>query len=262
VRQTPPADLRLYPFFLNDVGRVIEDTSQRPMVAPLWYPPTRWRPGEVIVAETLPWDLGDAFTVAAGVVHGADWQNAAARLPAQVVGSGYSIRPFERGSWIRLLRFARLGRAGRLQLATPPLAAAPARMDRVSGASLGGTITCLGADVRMERETLEVKTYWQTRAAVDKDYTVFVHLVGSDGRLVSQHDAMPQNGALPTSSWLPGETVPDTHVLPLDSGLPAGDYRVEAGMYSLQTMQRLPVSDAAGQVIGDHIDLGAITRKN
>jgi uncharacterized membrane protein len=262
VRQTPPADLRLYPFFLNDAGQSIEDTSQRPMVAPLWYSPTRWRPGEVIVADTLPWDLGDAFTVATGVVQGADWQNVAARLPARVGASDYPIRPFEQGSWMRLLRFARLGRAGRLQLAMPSLASAPARMDRVSGVLLGGAITCLGADLRMQREILDVKTYWQTRSTVDKDYTVFVHLVGPDGRLVSQHDAMPQNGALPTSAWLPGETVPDTHVLTLTSDLPAGDYRVEAGMYSLQTMERLPVTNAAGQAIGDHIDLGTVTRRN
>jgi uncharacterized membrane protein len=267
VRQAPPADLRVYPFFLNDAGQVVEDTSQRPMVAPIWYPPSRWQPGEIIAAETLPWDLGDAFTVGVGVVRGDDWKNTAQRLSVKVVASDYLVRPFEQNSWVQLLRFARVGgglRSGRLALATPPVQSAPARIDRTSGASLGGagfSVTCLGADLRMERERLEVKLYWQPRGSIDKDYTVFVHLVAPDGRLVSQHDAMPQGGALPTSDWMPGETVPDAHVLKLDPSLPAGEYRVEAGMYSVQTMERLPVTDAAGRTAGDHIDLGTLTRK-
>jgi len=47
-------DLRLYPFFLNTTGEVIEDTRQRPLITQLWYPPQQWRPGEIVVAETLP----------------------------------------------------------------------------------------------------------------------------------------------------------------------------------------------------------------
>jgi hypothetical protein len=268
VRQAPPADLHVYPFFLNDAGQVVEDMSQRPMVAPIWYPPSRWQPGEIVAVETLPWDLGDAFTVAVGVARGDDWKNVAQRLPAKVVASDYLIRPFEQSSWVRLLRFARVEgglRVGRLAATPSAIEPAPARMDRTSGASLSGpdfAVTCLGADLRMDRESLEVKLYWQPRGAIDQDYTVFVHLVAPDGRLVSQHDAMPQGGALPTSAWMPGETVPDAHVLKLDPALPAGEYRVEVGLYSLATMERLPVTDAAGHPAGDHIDLGTLTRKS
>ncbi len=269
VRQAPPADLHLYPFFLNDAGQVVEDTTQRPMVAPIWYPPNRWQPGEIVATETLPWDLGDAFTVAVGVTRGADWRDVSRRLPAQVVASDYLIRPFEQSTWVRLLRFARIGgglRAGRLMMATPStIPAPPARMDRTSGATLTGPgfdVTCLGADLREDGQSLDVELYWQHHGAIPEDYTVFVHLVAPDGRLVGQHDGMPQGGALPTSAWIPGETVPDVHVLTLDPALPAGEYRMEVGMYSLQTMERLPAVDAAGRPAGNTIDLGTLTLGN
>ncbi|MCA1553957.1 MAG: hypothetical protein LC737_06225, partial [Chloroflexi bacterium] len=73
-------DVRVYPFYHDASGKVIEDTSQRPMVATLWYPLARWQPSEVVVTETLPWDVGDAFSLAVGVMHGNDWERVGRRL--------------------------------------------------------------------------------------------------------------------------------------------------------------------------------------
>ena len=42
-------DLRLYPFFVNAKGEVIEDTNERPLITQLWYPPRQWQPGEIVV---------------------------------------------------------------------------------------------------------------------------------------------------------------------------------------------------------------------
>jgi len=102
-----PADLRPYPLFISDAGQVVEDTTQRPMVAPLWYPPERWQPGEIIVTETLPWDLGDAFTVGLGVLRGNDWKIPAQRLPVTAIASTYPTQAAENNTWVRLLRFVR-----------------------------------------------------------------------------------------------------------------------------------------------------------
>jgi len=74
-------DLRLYPFYHDPSGKVIEDPIQRPLVASVWYPPSRWRVGEIIQTETLPWDVGDSFMLAAGVVHGNDFDRKGRRLP-------------------------------------------------------------------------------------------------------------------------------------------------------------------------------------
>ncbi|MEP7198627.1 MAG: hypothetical protein ABI874_02310, partial [Chloroflexota bacterium] len=80
-------DVHLYPFYHDTNGNVIEDTTRRPMVATVWYPLTQWRPstgsgraGETIVTETLPWDVGDSFALAVGVMRGNDWDRKGRRL--------------------------------------------------------------------------------------------------------------------------------------------------------------------------------------
>lgn len=75
-------DLRLYPFYHDAGGRIIEDTTQRPMIATVWYPPSSWRMGEIIQTETLSWDVGDHFALAVGVMHGNDWDRQGRRLVA------------------------------------------------------------------------------------------------------------------------------------------------------------------------------------
>ncbi len=74
------ADLRVYPFYHDASGRIIEDTSQRPMVATLWHPLTRWQTNEIVVTETVLWDVGDTFGLAVGVMHGSDWDRHGKRL--------------------------------------------------------------------------------------------------------------------------------------------------------------------------------------
>ena len=106
--------MRPYPFFVDDANRVVEDTSQRPMVAPIWYPPEHWQPGEVIATETVPWDLGDSFYPSVGVLWGTDWAMPSQRVPVTAVTSSELVRLFDGDTWVRLLRFERQnGRAPR-----------------------------------------------------------------------------------------------------------------------------------------------------
>ena len=107
--------------------------------------------------------------------------------------------------------------------------------------------------------TVPVTLRWQALRALDADYTLFVHLVGPDGRLHGQVDMWPVQGSYPTSRWSPGEEVVDPYEAPLDPGAPPGDYRVEVGMYLLATMQRLQVVDAYGRPIGDSFVVGQFT---
>jgi hypothetical protein len=72
---------------------------------------------------------------------------------------------------------------------------------------------------------LPVTLYWRTRDFLDQDYTVFVQLVGGDGKVAAQSDAQPESGAFPASLWQPGEMVRDAHVLTIAAGVPSGDYR-------------------------------------
>jgi hypothetical protein len=89
-----------------------------------------------------------------------------------------------------------------------------------------------------------VVLYWQALDAVGEDYKVFVHLYHPTipGGLPGQHDSPPGNGAFPTSSWLPGEVVTDSHLVPIEPGADPGISGIGVGMYRPVTGQRLPVT--------------------
>ena len=257
-RQAVPLQTRLYPFFYDREGKIIEDTSQRPIVNALWYPPQQWRSGETLVMATLPWTVGDEFGLGLGVVAGNDWAQVAQRLPVRVVGQDYWLTLHDDDTWATLATGHREG--GRLELQvnrrlfSPPLIAHPLR------ATLGGQIALLGYNLSPEKtmspgDTLTVTLYWQALGAIDRSYTVFNHLVGPDGRLGGQEDGLPAGGARPTTTWAPGEVIVDRYTLRLQPDAAAGDYQLVVGLYRLETLARLPVQDAAGQPSGDYVPL-------
>jgi hypothetical protein len=84
-----------------------------------------------------------------------------------------------------------------------------------------------------------VSLYWLANGALAADYSVFVHLAGSDGVPLAQHDGQPQDGRYPTSVWQKGDIVADAHELALGAGLPPGEYRLMAGLYDPITGLRL-----------------------
>ena len=122
--------------------------------------------------------------------------------------------------------------------------------------SLGeGCIDLAGYTVRPTQvrpgSSLQVDLFWRARRVLEHDYTVFVHLLGpynpaTGGPLWAQDDAAPLQGGHPTSRWLPGQTVPDRHILNLPAGLPAGTYLIEVGLYDALTGVRLAV-DASNE---------------
>lgn len=98
---------------------------------------------------------------------------------------------------------------------------------------------------------LAVTLFWQSRQATDTDYQVFVHLVDGQGQVWAQGDSAPRTGSYPTSFWLPGEIIEDTHRISLPPELPSGDYRVRMGIYLLDTGERLPVTDEHGERVAE-----------
>lgn len=88
--------------------------------------------------------------------------------------------------------------------------------------------------------------YWHLpEGQVAKDYTVFVHLLAEDGRLLAQHDEIPNGGQRPTSEWLPGEYVIDPHQLSWRENGYAGPARIVVGLYDPLTGARLVLDDGA-----------------
>jgi 4-amino-4-deoxy-L-arabinose transferase-like glycosyltransferase len=97
---------------------------------------------------------------------------------------------------------------------------------------------------------LPITLYWQAQAEMSANYTVFVQLLNSAGQVVAQVDRQPQEGAAPTTSWLPGEFLTDSYNLSLPLNLPPGPYRLITGLFDAATGQRLPVASG-----GDFVEL-------
>jgi predicted Ser/Thr protein kinase len=96
-------------------------------------------------------------------------------------------------------------------------------------------------------DAVSVVLRWRALQPVAESYTVFVHLIGPGGGLVSQDDHEPRMGdiVLPTSSWTPGVIVVDGHSVDIPTGAPNGTYQLRTGMYlSSNPIQRLPVLKA------------------
>jgi hypothetical protein len=53
---------------------------------------------------------------------------------------------------------------------------------------------------------------------------------------------VPAGWTRPTTGWLPGEYVVDTHRLVLAEGTPPGDYALLVGLYLPGADQRVPVA--------------------
>jgi len=67
--------------------------------------------------------------------------------------------------------------------------------------------------------------------AAPEPVTAFVHVVGPDGRVVAQHDGPLGGLYTPAGRWLPGELLPDEHLIPLSPDLAPGTYVLKAGLY-------------------------------
>jgi hypothetical protein len=111
-------------------------------------------------------------------------------------------------------------------------------------------------------DELSLSLFWQRKGqAISHDYTVFTHVLNTDGTLVTQHDGPPTNNdsIRPTSSWTMDKVTADEHRIHLPSDLPPGRYEVRAGMYLPSTMERLSISTLQGDPMGDSVPLGWLT---
>jgi hypothetical protein len=108
-------------------------------------------------------------------------------------------------------------------------------------------------------DTVSVTLYWRALRQLDQNLKAFVHLTDADlTQQPAQHDGDPNGGFTPTTRWLPGEMVPDTHHLSLPADLEPGLYRLWAGMYEHETIQNLAIVSSEAPAADGRVLLGEI----
>lgn len=80
---------------------------------------------------------------------------------------------------------------------------------------------------------------WRADNETPTSYHVFVHLVDETGAILAQADAVPAGWTRPTTGWLPGEYIVDSHTLMPPADLPPQPLSLRVGLYNPDTGERL-----------------------
>lgn len=126
------------------------------------------------------------------------------------------------------------------------------------GYRIGGEFPASASRQVAPGETLSLLLLWRAKRVPPQSYTVFVHLLDAGGRLWAQQDNPPVGGTYPTYEWQEGEMVTDRYRLSVKPETPPGEYRLEIGLYRLETMERLSLLSPEGKPLGTSASLGNI----
>jgi hypothetical protein len=149
----------------------------------------------------------------------------------------------------------------------PPEALTPADIQAIQyplgqgrGVDFGGELRLLGYDLPVAAaqpgQALRLRLYWQALTAMDRNWSIFVHVVDDAGIIIAQRDRYPGMGALATTLLAPGRTWADDYVIPLPEAIYApSPAQIRVGLYDLLDGARLGV---AGQA-GDALDLAPVS---
>lgn len=103
----------------------------------------------------------------------------------------------------------------------------------------------------VQGDTLTVSLEWFALKPAERNFTVSVQLIGppnpaTDSALWAQEDKQPAGGTYPTTAWRTGESILETYTLKIPLEAPQGQYKIQVGMYLLETNERVPFFDATG----------------
>ncbi|MEW5956132.1 MAG: hypothetical protein AB1801_00285 [Chloroflexota bacterium] len=138
----------------------------------------------------------------------------------------------------------------------------PAGLERLDF-TYAGALRLLGYQVQKTSvrpgEWLPVTLYWQALRPLDKNYSVFVHLLGRDNAVIGQANTYPDGGNWPTSMLEPGKVLKDTYYVPIspEAATPAV-IRLALGVFEFEDPNR--AAKAAANRAGEPVEpiVGAI----
>ena len=229
-------------FRLQSNDGVIASEVERP-IAGGTYAVMSWSPSDVVrdwQSVPIPPELAEGL-----------YKLSVALTPVRLSGSGLSGGNAEANEWFDLGEVAVEGRPHRYDL--------PGTMQRPLHVNFRGLIEAWGYDLdgshlNADRRIL-LTVYWRALASMSDSYKVFVHVVGPDGQIWGQRDAIPLQGEAPTTGWLPGEVIADRFDISVPPNSPPGTYHIKVGWYDEATGHRLAVLDGQGRELGDFVTL-------
>jgi 4-amino-4-deoxy-L-arabinose transferase-like glycosyltransferase len=132
------------------------------------------------------------------------------------------------------------------------------------GVNLDDKVRLLGYNVESgfrPGDNIHLTLFWQCLEEMEQSYTVFTHLVDGGDNIASQKDNPPVDGFYPTTKWEVGEIVRDQYDLVTPPEAPPGQYRLEVGMYLVETGERLDVSEHSDSSASSRIVLQSVNVK-
>jgi hypothetical protein len=140
--------------------------------------------------------------------------------------------------------------------------------------SFGGLAKLVGFDLTHGRRTADLSAarptvvrpgdqlaytlYWQALQRLPVNYHGFIHLVDGQGTPLVKRDQVAGSSFRVPMSWDTATAQPDHYALRIPDDAPSGLYWPMVGLYEFETVQLLPVEDAAGQPLGDTFRLPPI----
>jgi hypothetical protein len=121
-------------------------------------------------------------------------------------------------------------------------------------ANFGNQLDFLGYQIVSVEPSQEARiiTFWRAIHDSPQALHLFIHLLNTNGNLVTQHDGF--------DAWIEslhkGDVVAQLHTLPLKS-VPSGHYRLQVGAYTLPDQVRLPVLNK-GTRVADRLWLATV----
>jgi hypothetical protein len=137
-----------------------------------------------------------------------------------------------------------------------------AAIHHLVNADFGGEMKLLGYSLEttsvLPGEPIKLTLYWQSQIAMDRNWSIFTHVVDDQGLIVAQRDRYPGMGALATTLMRPGQTLADNYVIPLSPATysPAAAH-LEVGLYDLNTGERLALQTGGDSLMLTALDIRA-----
>lgn len=126
--------------------------------------------------------------------------------------------------------------------------------------NLGNQIWLEGYDIAYPKplrpnDIIHLTLYWRAQQVLSQSYKVFNQSYYGNGTMIAQQDGYPVCETRETWRWDPGELITDQYEIPVKADAPDGLYPFYTGMYMEETLERLPILDAAGNTVDNQIHL-------